>query len=437
LTESIDNIELDNKNKEILSSNFDRTNNKKEVIKLRKIIILVLIIMYSIISIRAAEIEVWCGWEGDEIEGLLGAVSKYERLTGEKVNLKKIPFAALNSRFKGYVPRGKGPDIIIGPSDWIGQFVTEDLIEPLDKYISESEKKQFIVSVINGCYYNGKLYGIPESYKVLALIYNKDIIKIPPKNTKELLEIGRKYTDIDENRYGLAYKTGYYENYAWIGGFGGKALDSKNNPTYTSKESKRGFKFIKDLNTGKNRIMPGDMDTGTTMTLFEDGLTPMIFGGSWITAELMKKNINFGVARIPLVSETGKWPTPFVGAEIVMISSKSKLKEKAYSFLKYFTSEENQIENIKIGHLPSRISIYENEIVKRSKMYEYIIGFKNQAEVGEPFPTAPEIAIAIWPFASMTVRRIINEEMSIDEALKDAQKKSEIDIKKYRDSLKK
>lgn len=173
------------------------------------------------------------------------------------------------------------------------------------------------------------------------------------------------------------------------------------------------------------------------MTLFEEGLTPMIFGGSWITAELMKKNINFGIARIPFVTETNRWPTPFVGAEIVMISSKSKSKEKAYSFLKYFTSEENQIENIKIGHLPSRTAVYENEIVKKSKIYEYIVGFKNQAEVGEPFPTAPEIVIAIWPFASMTVRRIINEEMSIEEALKDAQLKAEADIKKYREKLKK
>ncbi len=70
-------------------------------------------------------------------------------------------------------------------------------------------------------------------------------------------------------------------------------------------------------------------------------------------------------------------------------------------------------------------------------MYEYIIAFKNQAEVGEPFPTAPEIAIAIWPFGSMTIRRIINEEMSIEEALKDAQKKSEEDVMKYRRALKK
>ena len=32
MTESIDNIELDNKNKEILSNNFDRTYKLKEVL---------------------------------------------------------------------------------------------------------------------------------------------------------------------------------------------------------------------------------------------------------------------------------------------------------------------------------------------------------------------------------------------------------------------
>ena len=133
--------------------------------------------MYSVITIKAGEIEVWCGWEGDEKEGLLSFVSRYEKITEEKVKLKMIPFSALNSRFKGYTTRGKGPDVIIGPSDWIGQFVTDDLIEPLNNYIEATEKSEFISSVINGCYFEGEIYGIPESYKVTALIYNKDIIK--------------------------------------------------------------------------------------------------------------------------------------------------------------------------------------------------------------------------------------------------------------------
>ena len=47
------------------------------------------------------------------------------------------------------------------------------------------------------------------------------------------------------------------------------------------------------------------------------------------------------------------------------------------------------------------------------------------------------MAIAIWPYASMTIKRIINEEMSIETALKYAQSKSEKDVKKFRESLKK
>ncbi len=403
---------------------------------MRKIIFLFIMVIISFYS-YGSEIEVWCGWEGNEKEGLLGTVSKYEKITGNKIKMKMIPFSAINSRYIGYTTIGKGPDIIIGPSDWIGQFVTENLIEPLDNYMSKSEKKEFIESVIDGCYYDKKLYGVPESYKVTALIYNRELIKKPPKNTKELIEIGKKFTNIDENKYGLVYKTGYYENYAWIGGFGGSALDKNSNPNYMNKGCIKAMNFIKELNVGKNKIMPGDMDTGMAMTLFEENLTPMIFGGSWIVAELMNKNINFGVVKMPFITETGKWPKPFVGAEIAMMSSKSKDKKAAYEFIKYFTSEETQIENIKIGHLPSRKRVYENETVKKNRIYEYIIAFKSQAEVGEAFPTAPEMAIAIWPYASMTIKRIINEEMSIETALKYAQSKSEKDVKKFRESLKK
>ena len=46
MTESIDNIELDNKNKEILSNNFDRTNLFQEMIKMKFSVIFFIFLLF-------------------------------------------------------------------------------------------------------------------------------------------------------------------------------------------------------------------------------------------------------------------------------------------------------------------------------------------------------------------------------------------------------
>ncbi|OQY08958.1 MAG: hypothetical protein B6I28_03870 [Fusobacteriia bacterium 4572_132] len=397
----------------------------------RKLIILFFLI--TILNLNATQITLWHAWAGEEKIIMLGLIAKYEQLTGEKVKVKKIPFHALSARYIAYTKQGKGPDVIIGPSDWIGNFLINDLIEPIDKYIKEEEKEDFIKMVLNSCKYKDTLYGLPESYKLNALIYNKKIVPKPPVTTNEMIKIGRDILEKDNGIYPLMYKyKSFYYHSCWIGGYGGKIIDENDNTTFNLEPTKKSIEFVKKIMTGENEILADETDEEMIMSMFLAGKVGMMINGSWILGDLMKSDINFGIARIPLLNDTGKWASPLLGAEIVMMSSKTKNKKGAINLIKYLTSEDSQFETVKIGHIPSRKSLYEYKEIKNKKIFKHIKKFMNQAKVATPMPTASELGIGIWSNGSGILHKIFSLNEKIDKVLENVQNIAEKDIEKFR-----
>ena len=327
--------------------------------KKKLLVVIALLMMVISTSAMAKTVKLWYAWTGQEKEAMMGIIAKYQQVSGNKVDALMVPFDALQGKFQTMAPQGQGPDVVIGPADWIGPFVMQKLVEPIDGFVDANEKAGFMPTVLNACKYQGKLYGLPESYKVVALIYNKDLVPNPPKNTNDMIKIGKSLTNEKATKYGLVYDKGnFYYHIPWIGGFGGDVLDKNDNPTFTSKAQIDAAKFMKSLQEQPNKIMPEEVDYNVMMTLFNEKLAGMIINGPWVIGDLMKSGVNFGVTRIPQVSATGKWPAPAVGPEVVMMSAQSKDKALAYDLIKFITSAQSQESMAKVGHLPSRAEVY-------------------------------------------------------------------------------
>ncbi|MGM0509053.1 MAG: sugar ABC transporter substrate-binding protein [Fusobacteriota bacterium] len=403
--------------------------------KKRFLTVVAMMILVFSFEAMAKPIKLWYAWTGQEKEAMLSLVSKYQQVSGNEVDALMVPFDALQGKYQTMSPQGQGPDVIVGPGDWIGPFSDQNLIEPLDSYVSENTKKGFIQTVIDACKYDGKLYGLPESFKVPALIYNKDLLPEPPQTTDEMIEVGKKNTREGEAMYGLVYDKGnFYYHIGWIGGFGGTILDENNDPTFTSEAQIKAAKFIKSLQEEPNKIMPEQVDYNVMMTLFNQGLATMIINGPWVIGDLIDSGINFGISRLPKVSETGKWPAPTVGPEVVMLSANANNKDKAYDLVNFLTSKTAQINMAKIGHIPSRTSVYDDREVKRSRVFEYINAFRDQAEVGTPMPTAPEMAAGIWSNGNTMLSNVLSGTTTAEEAAADVQEKAEESISVLRNN---
>ena len=398
-----------------------------------KKIILIYILLIS--ASYSKEIELWYGWIGEEKEYMVSAVSKYEKISGDKVNITRIPFYSLASRFSAVAGNGTGPDIIVGPSDWIGKFLIDELIEELDERIEENVD-EFLPELIDGVKYKNKIYGVPESYKTVALVYNKSMVKEPPKTTDDLIRIGKENTNFKEERYGLLYDVdNYYYHYAWLSGFGGGFFDDENKPLFDTKAQIDALNFVNDL-VYNYEIMPEDSSEEVAKLLLLDNKAAMAIMGSWEMKDLYESSIEFGVADIPTISSNGKKAKPLLGVEVYMLSKYSKNKNRAFRLIEFLTSEEVQVEGLNYGHIPSRKSVYSLRRFKKNKLRDYMEAYSMQKNSSVPMSTKPELHVAVWGIGTEMLTRVISGGEDANEVVKELQKKSDDIIEEYRKNIK-
>ena len=107
---------------------------------------------------------------------------------GVTVETLAVPFDQLKNKFTTEASTGGGPDLLIGPKDWIGELSQAGLIAPLDDLADKIGLDQLNQSAVDANKFQGKVWAFPESTEAMALWYNKDKVKEAPKSVDELLK---------------------------------------------------------------------------------------------------------------------------------------------------------------------------------------------------------------------------------------------------------
>jgi len=383
-------------------------------------------------------ITVWYYWSLGLSEQLKIVTENYEKQSGIEVKLREVPMSALNTRFVMVVGEGKGdgegPDLILGVADWIGQFnAKEELLSPINEYVSEEMTLEFFPNILEGCLVGEKIYGLPINYNLLALIYNKKYVEKVPETMNELIDISKKTMKNNEDMYGLVYNnSNYYFHWPFVEGFGISPLNKDKQPTFNSKQQKEAFRYVRALQE-EHKIIPRDLNEEMSLAMFQEGLAAFLIIGPWEMENLVESGVDFGVANIPLIDETNRWPKPIVGPDIMMLSKKSKKKKLAIDYMKYLIDDAAQMQLFTSGQmLPVKRKILENEKIKNSKIYSAVKGFINQAHYATPMPRDPELNIGVWYYGAPTLSEILNNSNSdIDELAEKVQEKALKDLEEY------
>jgi arabinogalactan oligomer/maltooligosaccharide transport system substrate-binding protein len=85
---------------------------------------------------------------------------------------------------------GKGPDLVMGTHDWIGNLVQNGAIDPLQ--LTDDTRAAFNELSITGVTYNGQVYGIPYAIENVVLFRNTDLAPEAPKTMEELVAKGKE-----------------------------------------------------------------------------------------------------------------------------------------------------------------------------------------------------------------------------------------------------
>lgn len=335
------------------------------------------------------------------------------------VSVQELGFGDIRDQLKIAGPAGEGPDIVIGAHDWLGELVTNGLLEPLDL---ADKAKSFDPVAIKAFTYNGKLYGLPYAVEAIALMYNKDLVPTPPATWDELKTIAKKLQDDKKVEQGYVLQSGPsdpYHSYPIFTGFGGyvfgRNADGSYNPQDVGLDSAGGKVAMEELRSmvDSGLIRPG-VGADVMNSLFQSGKSAMMLTGPWALTDVRKAKINYGVAKIPTMK--GK-PRPFVGSQGFMVNTFGKNKLLAQTFLTEFVATDEAMQSLYEAvpngpaWLPVRAKITDPDIKV----------FAESAADGDPLPAIPQMS-AVWEAWTKALDVNFQKQQAPDKAIEDAAK---------------
>ena len=293
---------------------------------------------------------------------------------------------ALRQDFLAASLAGSAPDLVLTVNDHAGPFSVADVIQPVDSLF---DLKLYLPSAAA---IGSKTWGLPvSSGNHLMLLFNKDMVKTAPKDTDELISVGKTLTT--GGKYAIVWnQTEPFWLVPWLGGFGGSVFDKDGvTPTLNTKAMVDTLQFLYDLKS-KYAITPKEADYATADTLFKEGKAAMLINGDWSLGDYSKAlGDKLGIAPIPMVSATKKWPAPYTSGKYFMIpkSVTGDTLKAVVAFINFYTNYENQIDMAKtLSRLPALRKATADEYVKNNPVLR---GSTSQLVLGTPMPAALEM----------------------------------------------
>lgn len=320
----------------------------------------------------------------------LGA--SFEEEYGVDLVVQQMDMSGIRDQLRVAGPAGEGPDIIVGPHDWVGELVQNGLVAPVDL---GDAAELFSPVAITAFTWDGQLYGVPYAIENIALFYNTDIIETPPATFEELATMAQEAVDSGKAEYGYVRESGDpYHFYPIMTGFGGYIFGRDEMGNYTPEDigvgnegSVAALEYVQGL-VADGILTPG-MSADDAKSLFYNGKAAMYITGPWSIQGAIDAGLNFAVAPSP-AGPAGPG-APFLGVQAFMVSAFSENQALALAFLTEFVaSEEVQLALYEEGQRsPALLSAQE--------MIEdpYLAAISEAGAVGQPMPNIPAMS-AVW-----------------------------------------
>jgi len=320
-------------------------------------------------------------------------------------DIKVIPYGEYADTLKVLSDADMAPDIYQVYSAWGVSYVKDGILDKPGIDIVNDVKKNYISTA--GVTINGDIWGIPTEINDFVLLYNKDIFKkagmvdnsgnvIYPKTWQEFVDTAMKLTKKDANshisQYGVAFSN---EDWQVVDPFlsllysnGGKYLsDDMKKSLFNSKEG------VEALNAELSLFQKGATDMNGNFFDFGKGTVAMVIAPPWVKAGFKanfgsKFESTVGVAPIPVY----KNPATSSYSWFMGVMNKSKNKEEAWKFLKWFAMETQSSGTTRygdlladtIGSIPARKVDFDShkEVLGDFFTKEYVAQMKNA--IAEP-----------------------------------------------------
>ena len=360
---------------------------------------------------EAGKLLVWIN--GDKgYNGLQKVADEFSKKAGIPITVEHPEDAP--GKFQQAAAAGKGPDIFCWPHDRMGEWAKSGLIVPINP--SKKVHDQIDDTAWKAFAYQGKTWGYPLSVEAIGLVYNKALVKTPPKSFDEVAKLDKELQAKGKHAILWDYNNTYF-TWPLLAADGGYVFGRDAKGDYDPAQvgvnapgAVKGAELLASLI--KNGTMPKGSGYAEMEAGFNKGDVAMMITGPWAWDNVRKSHIDFGVAPIPDVN--GKPSKPFVGVLGCMIAAPSKSKDVATEFL-----ENNllTLEGLKTVNADVPLGTPANKaFFKELSENPNIKATMENAKRGEPMPNIPEMG-KFWSAMASALENITNGRQSPKEAL--------------------
>jgi maltose-binding protein MalE len=313
---------------------------------------------------------------------------------------------------------GQGPELVYGPSDNLSVFALTGAIMPITTVLDTAYLAAFDATGV--VRWNEEAWMVADQVgNHLTFVYNKALMPQPPADTDALIPLLQSLTqDTDgdgrTDRYGLTWN--YTEPFFFIPfltGFGGWMLDEAGKPTLDTEATVNAIQFVLDLRD-RYGVIPQESDYNIAETLFKEGRAAAIINGPWSWAGYGDAGIDYGLARIPMMSETGRWSAPVISSKGYSVNANvpESLKPYLRDVLVYLTDAAMQRRMAaSLAAIPTIPSVRLDTVVVGNPMLRASLA---QVEVGLPMPMAPQLR-QVWDGMRGPYQLVMNGAISAEE----------------------
>ena len=345
----------------------------------------------------SGKLVVWV--DAERVDALQGAADAYQEKTGVKVELTGKSVDDMKDDFIQQVPTGKGPDIVMGAHDWLGEFSTNGVVAPIELGDSSED---YLPVALQAATYDGTVYMLPYAVENIAVLRNADLVPAAATSFDDMLSKGTFV--VEQGTEGNPYHL-----YPFQTAFGAPVFGTDDTGSYDSTDlqlgSEGGFAFADWLGAqGAAGVLNTDVDGEIAKQQFLDGTAAFWLTGPWTVGAATDAGINVAIDPIP--SPTGETASPFAGVKGFFVSSESKNKVAANDFLvNYIGTEDVQLDLFKAGNiLPALTAAADTAAAD-----PIIAGFQAVGADAVPMPAIPAMG-AVWEFWGVAEAAIINGE---------------------------
>lgn len=350
-------------------------------------------------------------------KGLQKVGDEFTKKTGIKVKVETPDDAT--EAFSKAMARGNGPDIWIWPHDRIGDWANKGYLTAIQP---KANLKTGVVQIAwDAVTANGKQWAYPIAVEAISLLYNKELVPVPPKTFEELPELQKKLNAKGIRAIGWETQSPYF-TWPMLAANGGYPFQRDLMGNYLGKETGinnagavKGAEVL--LKLIKADVVNPTLSYGDAEEAMQTGKQAMWITGPWAWEGLTKANVKFGIAPLPTVA--GQPARPFVGVLSAMLPKGSPNREAAVNFIENALLSTQGLKTVNADRpigVPAIKSIFW-EFYSDKQIRSAMEGIF----AGKPMPNNPEMQY-FWKNLSTALRDITTSAVKPKEALDTAAK---------------